>query len=77
QIKTFGKAVQAFEVIDGQQRLTTFQLLLAALRDVAAENGSSYAQEISKYLLNDGVMEDPVSERYKLWPSVTDRRSFV
>lgn len=77
QIKTFGKAVQAFEVIDGQQRLTTFQLLLAALRDVAAENGSSYAQEIGKYLLNDGVMEDPVSERYKLWPSVTDRRSFV
>src|SRR5690554_1098967 len=34
QIKTYGKQVQAFEVIDGQQRLTTFQLLLAALRDV-------------------------------------------
>ena len=43
QIKTFGKQVQAYEVIDGQQRLTTFQLLLAALRDVAATNGSRYA----------------------------------
>ena len=41
QIKTFGKEVQAFEVIDGQQRLTTFQLLLAALRDVAKANGST------------------------------------
>lgn len=77
QVKTFGAQVQAFEVIDGQQRLTTFQLLLAALRDVAAEHGSPYAQEIAKYLLNDGVMERPEEERYKLWPSITDRRAFV
>ena len=77
QVKTFGKQVQAFEVIDGQQRLTTFQLLLAALRDVAEEHGSSYAREIGKYLLNDGVMEKEDEERYKLWPSITDRRAFV
>ncbi len=77
QIKTFGKQVQAFEVIDGQQRLTTFQLLLAALRDVAAVNGSTYADEVQKHLLNDGVMENPEAERYKLWPSLTDRRAFV
>ncbi len=77
QVKTFGKQVQAFEIIDGQQRLTTFQLLLAALRDVAATNGSRYADELEKYLLNDGVMENPEAERYKLWPSLTDRRAFV
>jgi len=77
QVKTYGKQVQAFEVIDGQQRLTTFQLLLAALRDVAAEHGSHYAQEVQKYLLNDGVMENFEEERYKLWPSITDRRAFV
>ena len=76
QVKTFGKQVQAFEVIDGQQRLTTFQLLLTALRDVAESHGSSYAREIGKYLLNDGVMEKE-EERYKLWPSITDRRAFV
>jgi uncharacterized protein with ParB-like and HNH nuclease domain len=76
QIKTFGKQVQAFEVIDGQQRLTTFQLLLTALRDVAEEHGSNYAMEIGKYLLNDGVMENE-EERYKLWPSITDRRALV
>ncbi|PSJ40996.1 DUF262 domain-containing protein [Allosphingosinicella deserti] len=77
QIKTFGKQVQAFEIIDGQQRLTTFQLLLCALRDVAAANGSRYADELQKYLLNDGVMEKPEAERYKLWPSITDRRALV
>ena len=77
QIKTFGKEVQAFEVIDGQQRLTTFQLLLAALRDVAATNGSSYAAEIQKYLLNEGIMETPHVERFKVWPSLMDRRAFA
>ncbi|MBB3873288.1 DUF262 domain-containing protein [Brevundimonas mediterranea] len=77
QIKTFGKQVQAFEVIDGQQRLTTFQILLAALRDVAAAHGSDYAQEINKLLFNDGVMETPEVERFKLWPTLTDRRAFV
>lgn len=77
QLKTFGDQVQAFEVIDGQQRLTTFQLLLAALRDVAAEQGSRYAPEVQKYLLNDGLMEFDQTERYKLWPSITDRRAFI
>lgn len=77
QVKTFGRQVQAFEVIDGQQRLTTFQLLLAAFRDVAAANGSEYAAQAQSYLLNEGVMEQPALERYKLWPSITDRRVFV
>jgi hypothetical protein len=77
QIKTFGKQVQAYEIIDGQQRLTTFQLLLCALRDVAATNHSKYADELQKYLLSDGVMEHPETERFKLWPSLTDRRAFI
>jgi Protein of unknown function DUF262/Protein of unknown function (DUF1524) len=77
QIKTFGKQVQAYEIIDGQQRLTTFQILLSALRDVANEFGSAYGSEIQEYLLNGGVMDSPQVERYKLWPSLTDRRAFV
>lgn len=77
QVKTFGKQVQSFEIIDGQQRLTTFQLLLAAIRDVAKANGSKYESELQKYLLNDGVMENPDVERFKLWPSLNDRRSLI
>ena len=77
QIKTFGKQVQAYEIIDGQQRLTTFQVLLSALRNVANEFASAYGDEIEDYLLNSGVMDSPLVERYKLWPSLTDRRAFV
>jgi len=77
QIKTFGKEVQAYEVIDGQQRLTTFQLLLSALRDVAQTNGSTYSSEIQTYLVNEGIMETPHVERFKVWPSLMDRRAFA
>lgn len=77
QIKTFGRQVSTWEVIDGQQRLTTFQLFLAALRDVAQKNDSAYTTEIDKYLFNTGVMENVKIERYKLWPSYMDRESFV
>ena len=77
QIKTFGKQVQAFEVIDGQQRLTTFQLLLAALRDEAKAVSEQYEGEVTGYLFNNGVMETPEVERFKLWPSLTDRSAFT
>lgn len=77
QIKTFGKEVQAFEVIDGQQRLTTFQLLLAALRDEAKAVSEQYEHEVTGYLFNNGVMETSQVERFKLWPSLTDRQAFM
>ena len=77
QVVTYGEEVQAFVVIDGQQRLTTFQLLLAALRDVAKEYESRYETELQKYLLNDGVMHNEEVERYKLWPSKMDQKAFV
>jgi hypothetical protein len=76
KMETWGKQVEAFEVIDGQQRLTTFQLLLAALRDVAKDIAPEFAEEASKYLFNNGIMETPKVERYKLWPSAIDRPAF-
>lgn len=71
-VQTYGKQVQAWDVIDGQQRLTTFQILLCALRDIAVEAGSEYAGELLKHIVNDGVMDSPV-ERYKVWPTQSDR----
>ncbi|MEX3934817.1 DUF262 domain-containing protein [Paraburkholderia phymatum] len=73
QIKTFGNEVQAYDVIDGQQRLTTFQILLTAFRDVAASKESEYADELAKYIINDGIMKDKAVERFKLWPTQVDR----
>jgi uncharacterized protein with ParB-like and HNH nuclease domain len=73
QVATFGKQVQAYDVIDGQQRLSTFQILLCSFRDVAANLGSEFSAELQKYIVNDGVMEDKKVERYKLWPTQVDR----
>lgn len=72
-LPTFGRQVQAYDVVDGQQRLTTFQVLLNAFRDVARALDSEFADELSKYIVNEGIMEDKAVERYKVWPTQVDR----
>jgi len=72
-LPTFGRQVQAYDVIDGQQRLTTFQVLLNAFRDVASALESEFADELNKYIINEGIMEDKAVERYKVWPTQVDR----
>jgi uncharacterized protein with ParB-like and HNH nuclease domain len=77
QRRVYGNAVPAQLVIDGQQRLTTFQIFLSAFRDVcAAEGQQAYADECARYLHNTGIMENERIERYKLWPTNLDRKQF-
>jgi uncharacterized protein with ParB-like and HNH nuclease domain len=46
--------VPAFQVVDGQQRLTTFQIFLAAARDYARMRGlEKTAEAIGDFVLND------------------------
>lgn len=74
----FGR-VQAFNVVDGQQRLTTFHLCFAALRDLARTYGfEDVAQQLSDLILhNDSTpMQDRATERYKLEPTTYDRALF-
>lgn len=65
-----------FHLIDGQQRLTTSCLLLAALRNVARSSGQTeLADEIhADYLVHSRKKGD---ERYRLLPKEQDRISFV
>lgn len=72
-LPTFGRQVQAYDVIDGQQRLTTFQVLLNAFRDVCRVGKSEFADELDKYIVNEGIMEDKTVERYKVYPTQVDR----
>src|SRR5947209_5209145 len=59
QRRVYGNAVPVQLVIDGQQRLTTFQIFLSAFRDVcAAEGQQAYAEECARYLQNTGIMEN-------------------
>ena len=74
----FGR-IPVFDIVDGQQRITTFQLALAALRDLANERGEqSIADQIRHVLFNldEASMQDKKAERFKLEPTRLDRPIF-
>lgn len=74
------KQVPSFQVVDGQQRLTTFQLFLTAARHYAHEIGhETTAGNIKRYVLNSDphLMEDPDVEIYKVWPTQSNRQLFM
>lgn len=73
------RQVTSFQVVDGQQRLTTFQLYLAAARDYAKQAGfEDTVGLIEGYLFNEKehLMEDPEVEKFKVWPTKYDRELF-
>lgn len=74
---TLAGDVPQYDIIDGQQRLTTFQIILCAIRDICTENEhADMASDMRRYIQNQGEMlqED---ERYKLIPTKRDRDSFI
>ena len=66
------------QVVDGQQRLTTFQLFLAALRDVGTElSVADLGETIQNYLFVRPMSGDVgVHARFKLVPTPEDRGTF-
>lgn len=73
------RRVTSFQVVDGQQRLTTFQLFLAAVRDYAKRREfTEIAERIEGFIFNDRphLMEDKEVEIYKVWPTEHDRELF-
>lgn len=74
------KRVALLNVVDGQQRLTTLQILFAAARTVAHELGySSTAGKFATLIENrpEVVHEDHPNDRYKVWPLPQDRKEFL
>lgn len=70
-------AVDPRLVIDGQQRLTTLQVILSAASAVAADRGEDgIAREIAELTQNHGqAAVGPL--RFKIWPSRRDRKAFL
>ena len=76
--------LERFEVIDGQQRLATFQIILCVIRDIfKLENCSDHATEAEQLIVNTStVIERYVSERFsdtttnKFIPTEYDKSAF-
>lgn len=68
------EGVSPFLVIDGQQRLTTLTLLLAALRDTAKSVDPQLADKIHRlYLTNEFASHN---HKYKVLPTQSDRETY-
>lgn len=76
---TSSREVKRLLVIDGQQRLTTLQLMLCAFRDFArSKDWKTLDRTTTRYLENADadVMEKPDEEVFKLWPTQLNRDVF-
>jgi hypothetical protein len=76
QIRVYGRQVDTVEVIDGQQRLTTLQVLLAAFRDLVKETAESRLHDDLVRLTENGGVREAEHERFKVWPTNADRVDF-
>lgn len=64
-------------VIDGQQRLTTLQLLLDAAQSVVDKHGAPMdAQALRVLVLNDAAIAQHPDQVYKVWPTDRDQDAF-
>jgi uncharacterized protein with ParB-like and HNH nuclease domain len=78
QLRTVMAKVPARQIIDGQQRLTTLQLALAAIRDIAEDaQQHKHAGAFRKLTDNDGLLSEDPDEKFKVWPTNADRTTFT
>ncbi len=69
--------IGARTVIDGQQRLTTLQLMIAAARSLAAERSlDGPRQMFDKLLLNDEFLVRNSGDQFKVFPTQRDQVAF-
>lgn len=70
--------VTRHQVIDGQQRTTTLQLIIDAAQAVIAERGHEFlAEDLEELIVNKSAAFKGKPERFKLWPSRNDRAAFA
>jgi hypothetical protein len=76
QIPTPTAEIDRRDVIDGQQRMITLQILLDAAQEVIEKQGHrKEAKQLRKLVLNDEDFAEG-DERFKLWPTSGDQDAF-
>src|SRR3546814_6916094 len=72
------RGVDTQHIIDGQQRLTTLQYVLAAIRLATRELGEKSVEAFLSNALDNpypDTMGSPEIEVFKVWPTFSDQRS--
>jgi hypothetical protein len=71
-------SLPTWEVVDGQQRLMTLQILADAVSHAIRSSGfEKPARRLRKLTENDPDYRDSVGEIYKLWPTNKDRQAYL
>jgi hypothetical protein len=77
QLPTPTSDLQQRTVIDGQQRLTTLQLLLDALHsEITIAGASMPAARLEPLIANAEAFRRQKEDRFKVWPTNRDRPAF-
>lgn len=77
RLKTPTADIDARQVIDGQQRITTFQVALAAARDLCWSLGEKgYFEAFRKLTRNDTPLSNDPDHKFKVWPTNEDRSTY-
>lgn len=78
QLKNVAGSIETHQVIDGQQRFITLQLIMLAVRDLARGIGNEkFFDRFNDLLTNKASKVDYNHERYKVWPTNRDRETFT
>lgn len=74
---SFGNSIRTDLVVDGQQRLTTLQLLFSALKHNAHARGFAHVEDRMKAMTVNSIgSKQPRIERFKVSPTTLDQPQF-
>jgi hypothetical protein len=68
--------IPSFSIIDGQQRLTTLQIILSVLKNLATSMHEPEMQGVLEQL-TENPQRGRLGDLWKIWPTNIDRQAFV